>query len=336
MDTVIEVRGLSKTFKIYHHRKGFFGSFANLFSRKHRVVQAVHQVTFTIKRGEIVGYLGPNGAGKSTTIKMLTGILVPSDGSVTVNGYTPHRQRKQNAQRIGVVFGQRTHLWFDLPVQESFELLRRIYRIPRAQYHQNVERFDELLNLGDFFQVPVRQLSLGQRMRADIAAALLHNPDILFLDEPTIGLDVLAKSRIRQFIQQINAERQVTVVLTTHDLDDVEKLCKRVLLIDDARLLFDGELIALRQLLSRERILRVDYAEVYPDINIPGARIVYQEGTHVQYRFFSEQISTAALIQAILRKFKIVDISVQEPEIEELIKTVYEDNLILSRSSHPS
>ena len=328
---MIEVNNLSKTFKVYHHRKGFFGSFVNLFSRKHRTVRAVDRVSFTVARGEIVGYLGPNGAGKSTTIKMLTGILVPSSGSVTVNGYVPHRQRKENAKHIGVVFGQRSHLWFDLPVQESFGLLQRIYRIPQAQYRQNVEMFDELLNLGNFFQTPVRQLSLGQRMRADLAAALLHNPDVLFLDEPTIGLDVVAKARIRQFIQRINVERQVTVVLTTHDLDDVEKLCRRVILIDNARLRFDGELTALRGLLSTERLLSVDYAEVYPDVSIPNARIVYQEGARVQYRFSPEGISAADLIGAILKKFRILDISVQEPDIEDLIKTVYEDNLMLER-----
>lgn len=330
---MIEVRNLSKTFKVYHHRKGFWGTFANLFSRKHRIVQAVDNVSFTVTRGEIVGYLGPNGAGKSTTIKMLTGILVPSSGSVTVNGYIPHRQRKENAARIGVVFGQRSHLWFDLPVQESFELLRRIYRIPQAQYQRNVAMFDEMLELGAFFQTPVRQLSLGQRMRADIGAALLHNPDVLFLDEPTIGLDVVAKARIRQFIQQINAERQVTVVLTTHDLGDVEKLCNRVILIDDARLLFDGELATLRGMLSKERLLRVDYAEDYPDVRVPHAQITHQEGTRVQYRFSPEEIRTAELIGTILEKFKIVDIAVQEPEIEELIKTVYEDNVILRKTS---
>ena len=328
---MIEVNNLSKTFKVYHHRKGFFGSFVNLFSRKHRLVRAVDSVSFSVARGEIVGYLGPNGAGKSTTLKMLTGILVPTSGNVTVNGYIPHRQRKENAKRIGVVFGQRSHLWFDLPVQESFELLQRIYRIPQAQYRHNVAVFDELLSLGEFFQTPVRQLSLGQRMRADIAAALLHNPDVLFLDEPTIGLDVVAKARIREFIQQINAERQVTVVLTTHDLDDVEKLCKRVILIDNARLCFDGELAALRRLLSTERILSVDYAESYSDISIPNAQVIYQEETRVQYRFSPEKISTADLIGAILQRFKIVDISVQEPDIEELIKTVYEDNLTLAR-----
>lgn len=330
---MIEVRNLSKTFKVYHHRKGFWGTFANLFSRKHRIVQAVDNVSFTVTRGEIVGYLGPNGAGKSTTIKMLTGILVPSSGSVTVNGYIPHRQRKENAARIGVVFGQRSHLWFDLPVQESFELLRRIYRIPQAQYQRNVAMFDGLLELGAFFQTPVRQLSLGQRMRADIGAALLHNPDVLFLDEPTIGLDVVAKARIRQFIQQINAERQVTVVLTTHDLGDVEKLCNRVILIDDARLLFDGELATLRGMLSKERLLRVDYAEDYPDVRVPHAQITHREGTRVQYRFSPAEIRTAELIGTILEKFKIVDIAVQEPEIEELIKTVYEDNVILRETS---
>lgn len=330
---MIEVRNLSKTFKVYHHRKGFWGTFANLFSRKHRIVQAVDNVSFTVTRGEIVGYLGPNGAGKSTTIKMLTGILVPSSGSVTVNGYIPHRQRKENAARIGVVFGQRSHLWFDLPVQESFELLRRIYRIPQAQYQRNVAMFDGLLELGAFFQTPVRQLSLGQRMRADIGAALLHNPDVLFLDEPTIGLDVVAKARIRQFIQQINAERQVTVVLTTHDLGDVEKLCNRVILIDDARLLFDGKLATLRGMLSKERLLRVDYAEDYPDVRVPHAQITHREGTRVQYRFSPGEIRTAELIGTILEKFKIVDIAVQEPEIEELIKTVYEDNVILRETS---
>ena len=330
---MIEVRNLSKTFKVYHHRKGFWGTFANLFSRKHRIVQAVDDISFNVTRGEIVGYLGPNGAGKSTTIKMLTGILVPSSGSVTVNGYIPHRQRKENAKRIGVVFGQRSHLWFDLPVQESFELLRRIYRIPQAQYQRNVAMFDEMLELGAFFQTPVRQLSLGQRMRADIGAALLHNPDVLFLDEPTIGLDVVAKARIRQFIQQINAERQVTVVLTTHDLDDVEKLCNRGILIDDARLLFDGELATLRRMLSKERLLSVDYAEDYPDVRVPHAQITHREGTRVQYRFSPEEIRTAELIGTILQKFRIVDIAVQEPDIEELIQTVYEDNLILRKTA---
>ncbi len=328
---MIDVENLSKTFKVYHHRKGFFGSFVNLVSRKHRTVEAVDDISFSVKRGEIVGYLGPNGAGKSTTIKMLTGILVPSAGEVRVNGYVPHRQRKENAKQIGVVFGQRSHLWFDLPVHESFRLLQRIYRIPEDRYRDNVAVFDALLNLGDFFGTPVRQLSLGQRMRADIAAALLHDPEVLFLDEPTIGLDVVAKARIRQFIEKINAERQVTVVLTTHDLDDVEKLCRRVILIDKARLCFDGDLTTLRERLSTERILSVDYAENYRDVGVRNAQIISQQDTRVQYRFSPESISTAEIIGEILRKFRIVDISVQEPDIEELIKTLYEGTRTLEQ-----
>ncbi len=329
METVIEVKDLCKEFKVYHHRKGFVGAFVNLFSRQHKIVRAVDGISFTMRRGEIVGYIGPNGAGKSTTIKMLTGILVPTSGHLTVNGYVPHRERKENAKRIGVVFGQRTHLWFDLPVQESFDLLRHIYQIPMKQYEENLERFDHILELRQFFQTPVRQLSLGQRMRADLAAALLHNPDVLFLDEPTIGLDVVAKERIRQFIRQINAERLVTIILTTHDLDDVEKLCERVILIDSARILYDGKLVAIRNLLSSDRLLIVDYAEEYADVELRHAVIAHREKARVHYRFSLDEISTAELIGEMLERFKIVDMSVQEPEIEEVVRAIYERKLSL-------
>jgi ABC-2 type transport system ATP-binding protein len=339
MEPVIEVKDLCKAFKVYRHRRGFLGTFANLFSREYTMIRAVDGVSFTVQRGEIVGYLGPNGAGKSTTIKMLTGILVPTAGRLTVNGYTPHRQRKENARRIGVVFGQRTHLWFDLPVQESFELLRHIYDIPMKQYRDNLELFDSILSIHTFFKTPVRQLSLGQRMRADIAAALLHNPDVLFLDEPTIGLDVVAKERIRQFIRQINHERGVTIILTTHDLDDVEKLCERVILIDKARLLFDGKLTAIRNLLSSDRLLIVDYAEEYAAVDLPSAEVVRREKTRVHYRFSLDKISAADLIGEMLNRFKIIDLSIQEPEIEEVVRAIYEDKLSLAhhfdRSSSP-
>ena len=331
MDTVIEVKDLCKEFKVYHHRKGFAGAFVNLFSRQHKIVRAVDGISFTVQRGEVVGYIGPNGAGKSTTIKMLTGILVPTSGYLTVNGYVPHRERKENAKRIGVVFGQRTHLWFDLPVQESFDLLRHIYQIPMKLYRENLERFDSILELHHFFQTPVRQLSLGQRMRADIAAALLHNPDVLFLDEPTIGLDVVAKERIRQFIRQINAERQVTIILTTHDLNDVEKLCERVILIDSARILYDGKLVAIRKLLSRERLLIVDYAEEYAYVELRHAVISHQEKTGVHYRFSLHENSIAELIGEMLERFRIVDLSVQEPEIEEVVRAIYERKLSLEQ-----
>lgn len=330
MPPIIEVKDLCKEFRLYRHRKGFLGAFGNLFSRQHTVVHAVDHVSFAIERGEIVGYLGPNGAGKSTTIKMLTGILVPTSGQVLVNGHVPHRERKLNAQRIGVVFGQRTHLWFDLPVEESFELLRHIYRIPAERYRQNVALFHEVLELGPFFRTPVRQLSLGQRMRADIAAALLHNPEIVFLDEPTIGLDVVAKERIRQFIHRIRRERQVTILLTTHDLDDVEKLCDRVVLIDQARIVFEGTLDDIRKLIPAERVLVVDFAEDYPDVKLRHASIVHRQGQRVQYRFSPDEISMADLIREILSRFQIADLAVQEPEIEEVVRKIYEHQVLLN------
>ncbi len=329
MQSIIEVEDLSKEFKVYRHRQGFMGSFVNLFSRQHAVVRAVDHINFKIRRGEIVGYIGPNAAGKSTTIKMLTGILVPTSGGLRVNGRVPHEQRKENARRIGVVFGQRTHLWFDLPVEESFELLRHIYRIPMEQYRANLELFNDVLELHNFFQTPVRQLSLGQRMRADIAAALLHDPDVLFLDEPTIGLDVVAKERIRQFIREINQERQVTVLLTTHDLSDVEKLCERVILIDHARILFDGKLTAIRSLIPRERLLIVDYAERYPNVELRHTVIAYHENMRVHYRFSPDNISITDLISEILERFKIMDLSIQEPEIEEIVRLIYERKVLL-------
>jgi ABC-2 type transport system ATP-binding protein len=329
IEIVIRVQNLTKTFKVYQHQKGVMGAFANLFSRRHQLVRAVNQISFTIDRGEIVGYLGPNGAGKSTTIKMLTGILVPTSGEVHVNGFIPHRQRTDNAKQIGVVFGQRTHLWFDLPVEESFDLLRHIYHIPVSRYHENLDLFNQILGLDEFFRTPVRQLSLGQRMRADIAAALLHDPEIVFLDEPTIGLDIVVKNRIRQFITQINQERGVTIILTTHDLDDVEKLCRRVILIDQAKIIFDGQLNALRNSLSTERLLVVDFAEDYDDICLPKAQIVRREKQRVHYRFSTDQVATAELIRNMLSQFNVADVSIQKPEIEEIVRMIYEKPLDL-------
>src|SRR5881396_2619862 len=222
---IIEVHDLHKTFRVAKHHRGALGALRNLFDREYVEVRAVDGISFTIERGEMVGCLGPNGAGKSTTIKMLTGILVPSGGHLEVFGMVPHRRRKQVAQRIGVVFGQRTQLWWDLPLIDSLELLRYVYRVPAERYARNISRLRDLLDLDPFLRTPVRQLTLGQRMRGDLAAALLHDPEILYLDEPTIGLDVVAKARIRDFLLALNAERGVTVLLTTHDMDDVETLC---------------------------------------------------------------------------------------------------------------
>src|SRR5215831_12684452 len=224
---LIEAERLEKTFRVAHTRRGLLGALSSIVVRDYHDVHAVRDISFQIDRGEMVGCLGPNGAGKSTTIKMLTGILVPSAGHLQVLGQVPYRRRKQVAQRIGVVFGQRTQLWWDLPLIDSLELLRYVYRVPTERYAHNIQRLRSLLDLDPFLHTPVRQLSLGQRMRGDLAAALLHDPEILYLDEPTIGLDVVAKARIREFLLMINAERGVTVLLTTHDMDDVETLCPR-------------------------------------------------------------------------------------------------------------
>jgi len=245
-DTIIYTHDLRKTFRIAKRRPGLVGGLRSLVNPVVREVVAVDRVNLAIQRGEMVACLGPNGAGKSTTIKMLTGILVPTGGTAQVFGMEPHRRRREVARRMGVVFGQRTQLWWDLPLRDSFDLLRHIYRIPTRRYAHNLGVFAELLELGEFIDTPVRQLSLGQRMRGDLAAALLHDPEVLYLDEPTIGLDVVAKHRVRSFLQELNRERGVTVLLTTHDMSDVERLCSRLLIIDHGRLLYDGSLEAMR------------------------------------------------------------------------------------------
>ena len=325
---IITVRHLYKDFQLFKHHRGLLGAFRNLFTREFRAVNAVNDVSFSIERGELVGYLGPNGAGKSTTLKMLTGILVPTRGEVCVNGRVPWKERAAHARDIGVVFGQRTNLWWDLPVIESFDLLHYIYRVPDQRYYRNLLRFQDLLGLGEFLHTPVRSLSLGQRMRADLAAALLHDPKLVFLDEPTIGLDVVAKERIRQFIQSINRERGATVILTTHDLGDVEKLCERVMMIDRGRLLFDGPLSTLRERFGGERELVVDLADDYDDVTVDGATVVAREGRRVTYRFGADGLTASDLIARTSGRFRIGDLSVREPEIDATVRRIYEERLL--------
>src|SRR5271154_3725155 len=250
-EPLIQVRELSKYFRTFHRREGIWGGLQNLFVREYKTVKAVDRVSLSIDRGEMVGYIGPNGAGKSTSIKMLTGILVPTSGEAVVNGFVPYRQRRQYVRTIGVVFGQRTQLWWDIAVVESFKLLRRIYVVSQKDFDARMEMFNQILGIRDYLHTPVRKLSLGERMRCDLAAALLHNPPLLFLDEPTIGLDVVAKDHIRHFLRAINEKFQTTVLLTTHDLDDIEALCRRIIIIDHGRLLFDGPLDLLKQRLLR-------------------------------------------------------------------------------------
>ena len=321
---IITVEHLSKHFKVYSRRTGFWGNLSSTISRKHDIIKAVDDVNFSLERGELVGYIGANGAGKSTTIKMLTGILVPTSGHIGVMGLTPYRHRKENTRRIGVVFGQRTQLWWDLPVIDSFELLKHIYEIPQNLYKQNLEFFSELLQLQPFLSTPVRRLSLGQRMRCDLTAALLHNPEILYLDEPTIGLDVVAKEQVRQFLRQVNAERQVTVILTTHDLNDVEQVCQRLIIIDNGKIIYDGGIDALKERYGKTRMLIVDLAQAYSDIQLEGVDLTRRDGNRIWLAFDRDTISASEVIAQLTRRYEIQDLTISEPEIEEIVRRIYE------------
>jgi ABC-2 type transport system ATP-binding protein len=294
----------------------------NGFRRTRREVRAVDGLSFSVERGEVMGYIGPNGAGKSTTIKMLTGILVPSGGSIRVAGVDPLRHRLKLAKRIGVVFGQRTTLWWDLPLKDSFAVLQKMYDVPIERHRENLATFVELLDLGDLLDVPVRQLSLGQRMRGDIAAALLHDPEIVYLDEPTIGLDVISKARLREFLAQVNADRRTTVILTTHDLDDIEALCTRVMVIDHGRQIFDGTLDRLKSSQSAPRTLVVDLASSLPPIQVDGATVIKVDGPR-QHLTFPTSTSAAPLLSQIAANYPLVDLSVSEPTIESVITQLY-------------
>lgn len=324
--SLIDVENLHKTFRVAARREGRFGALKTLMAREYRDVRAVDGVSFQLRKGEMVGYLGPNGAGKSTTIKMLTGILVPSGGRILVDGRVPHQNRVEHVRHIGVVFGQRSQLWWDLPTIESFELLRHIYRIPVERWRENLAAFSDLLDLRPFLDTPVRQLSLGQRMRADLAAALLHDPTILFLDEPTIGLDVVAKERIRQFLTSINKERGMTVILTTHDLEDIERLCQRVVLIDHGKVIYDGGLDTLRTRFGRDRTLVVDLdaGEQMNGWQPTAAEIVRREGPRMWLRFDRHTTTAAALIAQIASHYQVRDLTVEEPAIEAIVRGIYE------------
>ncbi|MBI3942903.1 MAG: ATP-binding cassette domain-containing protein [Chloroflexi bacterium] len=328
MPSIIIVTNLQKHFRVYRHHRGIIGSLRNLVTRESTLVRAVDGISFEIQPGELVGYLGPNGAGKSTTIKMLTGLLVPTGGDLRVNGYVPWQDRQIYVSRIGAVFGQRTTLWWDLPVIESLDLLQHIYKIPPDRFQRNLAEFRQILELDPFLDTPVRSLSLGQRMRADICAALLHDPVLLFLDEPTIGLDVVAKERIRQFILHINHEHGTTILLTTHDLSDVEKLCERVMIIDKGRLLFDGALEALKNQFGGKRELVVDFAELYHDVAVEGATIAEREGLRTVYQFDRSTITASELIGRLSGRFRIHDLAVREPDIETTVRRIYEERLL--------
>jgi len=325
---LIDVRELSKDFRTFKRREGVWGSIQNLFLREYLTVKAVDRVTFSIERGEMVGYIGPNGAGKSTSIKMLTGILVPSSGEARVNGFLPYKQRRQYVKTIGVVFGQRTQLWWDIAVVESFKLLRRIYEVPERDFRERMEKFNQILGIQDYLSTPVRKLSLGERMRCDLAAALLHNPPLLFLDEPTIGLDVVAKDQIRKFLRAINREFQTTVLLTTHDLDDIEELCRRIMIIDHGRLLYDGPLDLLKQKLLRTKQIKFAVKDSGQLARVQsfardGLELEQVDQLTYRIRFDRTRVATADLIRQILNTFEVRDLLIEDEPIEEVVKRIY-------------
>jgi len=323
---IIEATDLRKVFRSVVRGQGLGGAVRALFARDYEEKIAVEGVSFALDAGELVGYIGPNGAGKSTTIKMLTGILVPTSGTVRVAGIAPFDHRAANAQNIGVVFGQRSQLYWDLPLRESFELLRAIYDIPRDRFRQNLAHFCEILDLERFMGTPVRQLSLGERMRGDFAGAMLHDPKIVYLDEPTIGLDIIAKEAIRTFIADVNRERGTTVILTTHDLADVERLCRRIVLIDEGRVIYDGPLERLRSEYGTHRMLVVTLAEATSaEIVVAGATVVSHESNVVHLRFDRRTTSAEVLIRRVTERYTISDIAIVEPEIESIVRRIYTD-----------
>lgn len=330
--TIIDVRNISKTFKISKRMNGFGGMVANIFHPKYEYKKAVDDVSFNIKQGEMVGFIGPNGAGKSTTVKMLSGILYPDSGSIEIAGYIPHKQRKEYVANIGVVFGQKSQISWDLSPFDSYEVIKHIYKIPEKKYKENLDRFTELLDMGKFINQPVRQLSLGQRMRADIAAALLHSPKIVFFDEPTIGIDVVGKEKIRSFIKTLNKTDNITMIFTTHDMQDIEKTCERLIIIDDGKKLYDGSLEHIKRGYVSSRIIEAEFEELPERINIENVTVSDVENNKMKklLNFNTDKVNINTFMSKLLNDYSIRDISVKEPEIDSIIRDIYEGKIIVN------
>ena len=330
---MIKVENLSKEFKISKKYPGFKGALRSFFSTEYTIKKAVDDISFEINDGEIVGYIGANGAGKSTTIKMMTGILTPSSGRIIVDGVIPYENREKNAKNIGVVFGQKTQLWWDLAVSETFPLLKDIYGVSDEDYEERMNYFKEILGLDEFFLSPVRTLSLGQRMRADLAAALIHNPKIIYLDEPTIGLDVVVKESVRKAIKDINEKYGTTIILTTHDLNDIEELCNRIIIIDSGKKIYDGELEGVKenfgylttieiQLKDKSNIEKINFARFKDDdfkLNMKESKI--------NITFNKNNISSADIIGEVMKKSKVIDFNIKETSIEDIVKKMYKNEV---------
>lgn len=324
---IIEVNDLVKDYIVNKKESGFRGALKNLFQVKKEKFRAVNHISFDIAEGEIVGYIGPNGAGKSTTIKMMSGILQPTSGTVLIRGLSPYENRKKVVKDIGVVFGQRSQLYWDLRLGESFELLRRIYKIPDETYRNNLSVLDDILGISDIVDTPVRQLSLGQRMKGDLAASMLHSPPLVFLDEPTIGLDVEVKHAVRKFIRDINEKYKTTIILTTHDLDDIEQLCHRVIIINKGIIVEDGSLSELIDRLAPEKTIVVDFFDTPSEnLSVPCARTVRKEGNRIWFQYSKKEASAGEILSHISRTDHIRDISFEETGIDDVIRRVYADS----------
>ena len=323
----IEVNNLVKEYKIIEKEKGIKGYLKHLIKPKYKILKAVKGINFSINEGELVGYIGENGAGKSTTIKMLTGLLTPTSGKVIVNGIVPNEKRVQNNKNIGAVFGQKTQLWWDLPVIESFDLIKKMYRIPEDEYKENLKKFTEILELDDLLDKQVKNLSLGQKMRCEIAATFLHNPKVVYLDEPTIGLDVLVKEKIRKFIKDINKEKKTTVILTTHDLKDIEDVCNRIILLDKGEIIYDGDKQKFKDIYGKYDTAEIsvkDKLKDFKDIeNINNFEIIEETENKVKIKFNHEETTIMRVIDEMSNNCKIEDIHMKEEELEDILKEIY-------------
>jgi ABC-2 type transport system ATP-binding protein len=337
---LIEARGLTKKFRQAVKEPGLVGSLKHFFTRQYRDKLAVDHIDLSVEAGESVAYLGPNGAGKSTTIKMLTGILVPTSGSLIVDGLVPSEKRQQNARKMGVVFGQRTQLWWDIPVIESFNLARDMYEIPPQRYKENLAQFTEILGLADFMNIPAAKISLGQRMRADLCMALLHDPKLLYLDEPTIGLDIAVKDSIRKFIHGLVEERGTTIMLTTHDLGDIEDICKRIVIIDNGKIIHDGDLAKLKDTYARDRVIHFQLARPPESMatictGLPACEVT-NDGLRLSVRFDRFEYAAGEIAGAVMPHVEVIDFRIDEPEVEDLIRKVYLGQLTLSPDPEPA
>ena len=321
----IIVKDLNKTFKVYERDAGLKNALKSFFKRKYKEVHAVNNVSFEIKEGEIVGYIGPNGAGKSTTIKMLTGILKPDSGYINVNGYTPFKDRIKYVKEIGVVFGQKSQLWWDIQVSDSFNLLKDIYRIDESEYQKTLKELVELLKLDKFLNKPVRQLSLGERMRCEIAASLLHNPKILFLDEPTIGLDAVSKVQVRKFIKEINKRRKVTVILTSHDMKDIESLADRLIVIGHGTKLYDGSLSGIKKKFSNKKRLEIIYKKLNAKPNVKNTKLIKKTSDKILLEVDMDKTTISNVIKEYTKVCEISDVNVYEDSIDDVIVKLYEE-----------